>query len=384
MKDLFSILGEIEILDAAGEAYAMATLVKVSGSTYRGTGARMLITTKGSATGTISGGCLESDVRERAKQVIADGKPQLVKYETTADEDILWGTGMGCRGVIYAFIDCPVSFAPLFRDLSQQLRQDTPVVLATVFDCSGDYKKMTGQRLLFDGEKVTGGQFENDKFREAIIVKAVDALRSGKSTSYTFKTDQGHAEVFIEFIGTPISFLVFGGGHDVHPLLHFAKQLEWRTTIIEHRPAFVSRERFPEASDVQLLEDGPIPKGLRLNSRTVCVVMTHNYLTDKKILKGLLCSQARYIGMLGPTERAQQLLSEIQDEGADITEKQLEKVFSPVGLDIGADNADEIALAIIAEILAVIAGRNGGFLRERKSAIHNRRPLESSGVVDVW
>ena len=141
MKDLFDILGKIESLDTAGEAYAMATLVKVSGSTYRGTGARMLITTKGSATGTISGGCLESDVRERAKQVIADGKPQLVKYETTADEDLLWGTGMGCRGVIYAFIDCPVSVAPLFKDLNKHLRQDTPVVLATVFDCSGDYKK---------------------------------------------------------------------------------------------------------------------------------------------------------------------------------------------------------------------------------------------------
>ena len=336
----------------------------------------------GSATGTISGGCLESDVRERAKQVIADGKPQLVKYETTADEDILWGTGMGCRGVIYAFIDCPVSVAPLFKDLNKHLRQDTPVVLATVFDCSGDYKKMTGQRLLFDGKNVTGGQLENDKFREAIIAKAVDSWRSGKSTSYTFKTYQGHAEVFIEFIGTPISFLVFGGGHDVHPLLHFAKQLAWRTTIIEHRPAFVSKERFPEASEVLLWEDGPIPKTLRLNSRAVCVVMTHNYLTDKKILKGLLGSKARYIGMLGPTERAQQLLSEIQDEG-DITEEQLERVFSPVGLDIGADNADEIALAIIAEIRAVIAGRHGGFLRERKSAIHNCLPSESSGVVDL-
>ena len=87
--------------------------------------------------------------------------------------------------------------------------------------------------------------------------------------------------------------------------------------------------------------------------------------------------------MLGPTERTQQLLGEIQDEGVDITEKQLERVFSPVGLDIGADNADEIALAIVAEILALIAGRNGGFLRERKSAIHNRLPSESSGVVDV-
>lgn len=381
MKDLLSILREIETLEAAGETFAMATLVKVSGSTYRGAGARMLITAKGSATGTISGGCLESDVRERAKQVMADGKLQLVKYETTADEDILWGTGMGCRGVIYAFIDCPVSFAPLFKEVNKQLGKDTPVVLATVFDCSGDYKKMTGQRLLFDGKKVTGEQLANDTFREAIIAKAIDAWRSGKSTSYTFKTDQGHAEVFIEFIGTPISFLVFGGGHDVHPLMHFAKQLEWRTTIIEHRPAFVSRERFPEASEVLLWEDGPIPNTLRLNSRAVCVVMTHNYLTDKKILKELLNSKARYIGMLGPTERTQQLLSEIQDEGADITGKQLERVFSPVGLDIGADNADEIALAIMAEILAVIAGRNAGFLRERKSAIHNRFPSENSGVV---
>lgn len=372
MNDLLNILNEIELLENSGEAYAMATLVDVAGSAYRGVGARMLVSAAGKTVGTISGGCLEGDVVERARQVIDNGKPLLAKYDTTSDEDIFWGTGMGCGGVIHVFIDCPSLSTNRFKTLKNYLLQGDPAVLATVFRYEGAYADMTGQRLLFNGENLPGSQLQDAALEAAILTDARRVWNSGKSVIQSYKLDQCHADVLIEFIAPPLPLLIFGGGHDVFPLLHFARQLGWRSTVVDHRQAFAARERFPAADEVLLWEDAPKPPALIFNSRTVCVVMTHHYLTDKKILKELLGSPVKYIGLLGPQKRAAQLLAEIRNESENITDPRLERLFSPVGLDIGADNAEEIALSIIAEIQAAINGRDGESLRKRKGAIHER------------
>jgi len=372
MKDLLRILTEIETLENEGVKYALATLVNVSGSAYRGVGARMLITTDGKTVGTISGGCLEGDVVERARQVIVSGKAQLVKYDTTSEDDIFWGTGMGCGGVMHVFIDCPSLYTSQLKALNNHLSHGESVVLATIFRYEGAFADMTGQRLLFRGDNSTDPQLQDAALGAAILSDVEKAWNSGKSSIQSYKLNQCHAEVLIEYIASPQPLLIFGGGHDVFSLLHFAKQLGWHITVVDHRPAFATKERFPLADEVLPWEEGPKPPSLILNSQTACVVMTHHYLTDKKILKELLRSRVKYIGLLGPKKRAEQLLEEFRSEGMNLTTGQLERVFSPVGLDIGAENAEEIALSIIAEVQAVINGRSGEFLRKRKGAIHER------------
>ncbi|RMI06702.1 MAG: XdhC/CoxI family protein, partial [Calditrichaeota bacterium] len=164
---------------------------------------------------------------------------------------------------------------------------------------------------------------------------------------------------------------IFGGGPDVFPVVSLAKQLGWHITVIDHREPFADPKRFPEADRVVLWQEEPFPDTVRIDHRTVCVVMTHHYLTDKKILLHLMRSPAAYIGILGPAKRAKQLLDEVRDE-LPLTCEITNRIYSPVGLDIGAETAEEIALSVIAEIMAVLHNREGGSLRERRGPIHQR------------
>ncbi|RMF60905.1 MAG: XdhC family protein, partial [Calditrichaeota bacterium] len=154
MKELQEILQEIQRLEKAGKRYAIATVVKVSGSTYRGPGARMLVSEDGSTVGNISGGCLESDVIANAKEVIATGKPRLVSYDTTAEEDIFWGTGLGCGGITHIFIEPQPLLQPFLKRVQQDIQHHQPVTAATVFEVQGELPITPGSRLMVEGDSV--------------------------------------------------------------------------------------------------------------------------------------------------------------------------------------------------------------------------------------
>jgi len=370
MRELIEILKEMQLLEAASAAYAMATVVEVSGSTYRRTGARMLLSPKGKTIGTVSAGCLEKDIVERAAQVIGSGKSQLVKYDATSDDDLFWGTGTGCGGAVYALVDCHATIPVCFAQLAGHLDQDEPAVLATVYRHESERNNMTGQRVLFAKDQTVFDLCDNRELSAAIRTDAREVWSAGKNINKTYTLEDGRADVLIEFIPPPQSLIIFGGEYDVRTLLEQAKRLGWRTTIVEHRQAFANKERFPEANRVLLWHENSPPAELTLNAHTACVIMTHNYLVDKRFLIELLNSPVPYIGLIGPKKRGMQLLEDICKEQAQISEKQVSRLFGPVGLDLGADNPDEIALSIIAEIQAVMRGRTGGFLRDRKSSIH--------------
>lgn len=374
MKELQNILQEIEKLEQSGEPYAIATVVKVSGSTYRRQGARMLITESRNTVGTISGGCLESDVFEKAKHVIATGKPQLVEYDTTSEDDIFWGTGTGCGGTTHVLIDCPSVRGDVsnFKDISECFETHSPVAFATVFNFEGQGIGMTGKNLIYNNRDCRFEEIEDTQLREALLADASQVLSTGKTITKHYQFTDISAEVLIEYIAPPLPLVIFGGGQDVFPLLNLAKQLGWQVRIVDHRKGFANQDRFPAADFVMHWEGERLPPELKISSRSVCVLMTHNYLIDKKILQQILPSSALYIGFLGPKKRATQLIKEIRAEGMVLMDKQLEHLYAPVGLDIGVETAEDIALSIVSEIQAVINRRKGGSLRERKGPIHKR------------
>ena len=171
----------------------------------------------------------------------------------------------------------------------------------------------------------------------------------------------------------PLRLLICGAGHDAAPLVEAAANLGWNPIVVDDRPEFLHRERFPKAADFVLVErPDKVAEVAPLDARTHVVVMTHNFLRDKDYVRSLLASPARFLAMLGPAVRTERLLAELRDEGVDISEADRARIRGPAGLDLGAEGAEEIAAAIVAEIVAVKRGRGAGFLRDRRGPIHER------------
>jgi xanthine/CO dehydrogenase XdhC/CoxF family maturation factor len=283
-----------------GEKAILATLIDVRGSGYRLPGARMLILESGRTFGTISGGCLEADVLERAKRVLDTGEPETFTYDTTGDENSVFSMNMGCRGVIQIRLE-PVD-------------ENSPII---------------------------------------------SEMRSAYETRKVSKN-----------IKPPIAIMLFGAGADAVPLVRIAAELGWQVTVYDHRPAFLTQERFPNAKKlVPQIVDEP-PGEIASDDRTAVVIMTHNYTRDSLIIPAALCSNAFYVGALGPKQRTNQLIDE---SGEAFTADQLARLYAPVGLDIGADTPEAIALSIIAEIQSVLTNRIGGHLRDRIGSIYDHK-----------
>ncbi len=363
MKEIQAIIAAFE--QTKDQKIALATVIEVSGSTYRRPGAKMLMTASGTRIGSISGGCLEEDVFEQAQAVMASGKPAVVQYDTTSPDDIIWGLGLGCNGLVRVFIELltpllnPVSF------IAESWHQRQIGVIATVVNSDTEIGKYL--MLQQDGKVISELKF----IASSVLNDAHVALQNKKSRLKLYQLPQGEAEIFIEVIQPPVPLVIFGAGHDAQPVVDLAKALGWQVTVIDSRPDYAKRERFPTADAIIMSRPEQISKNVSLDSRTVAVVMTHNYLHDQEILRTLLQSAVGYIGVLGPKSRTQQLIKELQEEGINPTSEQLQRLYSPVGLDIGADTPEAIALSIIAEIQAILNHRGGGFLRNRTQPIHH-------------
>jgi xanthine/CO dehydrogenase XdhC/CoxF family maturation factor len=199
---------------------------------------------------------------------------------------------------------------------------------------------------------------------------ALEALEQDRSQVKSYNWAEGYIEVLLEVI-QPVPLLIFGAGYDAIPVARFAKALGWHVTVVDGRPAYAREDQFPDVDSVVLCPPESIRQHLRLNPRTVAIIMTHHYASDLELLRTLLPSPVRYIGILGPKRRTERLLQALQSEGLPITETDLQRVYSPVGLDVGAETPEEIALSILSEIQAVINRRSGDPLRNRKGGIHS-------------
>ncbi len=369
-----------------GQPAALVTVVKTSGSSYRKPGARMLVDAAGRSVGSISGGCLEDDAREHAAAAIASGVPALVRYDTTADGDIVFGSGLGCQGIVHVLIEpLPVPGAatdPLAR-VAQALTDRRAGSLASVFavDPPDAGPPLGGFLWLDDDSPPTAGTLADAALAADVARDAREILRRGRPAVRAYTLANGaRVEVFIDVIRPPRSLLICGAGDDARPLARLGQELGWRVRVIDGRRAYATRERFPGVDEVAVCPAATFDARAWVEPDEAVVLMTHNYLHDKNLLGAVLESTAGYIGVLGPRRRTERLLAELArltKRGA-FGRRLLRRVHGPAGLDIGAESPEQIALAIVAEIEAVSAGRRGGILRGRRAPLHEtpRRAME--------
>jgi xanthine/CO dehydrogenase XdhC/CoxF family maturation factor len=378
MHELDTVLKAVEAVQATGSRAALASVVAVVGSSYRRPGARMLVVEDGQTTGGVSGGCLESDVMLRAAAAIEDGKVALASYDTTGDDDVDFGVGLGCRGVIHVLIEpLPPDTGVHYLALLETLRRAREhAVLATVWRASGAGAGRAGNRLLYASRRLRWTDIAEAQLARTIAADAAEVLESRRSMTRAYELPAGMADVLLEYMPPPVPLVVFGGGPDVVPLVRSAKALGWHVTVVDPRARAVSRDRFPEADAV--IPSGPegVLEQAALASDSVAVVMTHNYHRDLRLLEVLLPSPVRYLGLLGPQARAQRLLHDLTLAGYDASPEQLRRLHAPAGLDLGADGPEEIALAIVAEVKATLAGRGARPLRDRYGPIHEHEAVE--------
>jgi xanthine/CO dehydrogenase XdhC/CoxF family maturation factor len=348
---------------------ALATVVEVLGSAYRRPGARMLVTDDGELTGAISGGCLEGDARQRARRAIFQGEPVLVTYDTRDEDDPRHGLGPGCQGVVRILLE-PLDFSnpdnplELLRGFAQH---PTPAVLATVFETEGGgLKAAVGQRVLLSETGVVRGT----PLLAAPLAEAARAtLAQRQPQILTIETDTGPVRASLEVLLPPLRLVVYGAGNDAQPLVHLGASLGWHITVVDGRPNLATAVRFPEAAAVRVVPvrelETAVPDPLAYH-----VLLSHNYAYDLAALQTLLDSPAPYIGLLGPRQKAQRLLDELDTAPAARVAALRERLHSPIGLDLGSETPEEIALCIVAEIQAQRSGRPARPLRQRAGTVH--------------
>lgn len=349
----------------------LTTVVHVQGSAYRRPGARMLILPDGRRIGSISGGCLEGDVSKKAWWFTEGGRPSVRVYDTSAEDDAVWEFGLGCNGVVHVLFERIQDAATreLLDFLAERRVQRKPASVATVIAATASSEATIGDRLLFDADGVQGGGLAGSSLRADLLASLRDCFVHGKTHLAHLPT----CDVLIEWVPAPVPVVVFGAGHDAQPFVRFAKELGWNVTVADGRANYATRARFPEADDVVILDRQQPLRGIAITRETIVVMMTHNYPQDVNLLEHILPAKPRYLGLLGPQSRATNLLEEVNLPVTGID------LHAPVGLDLGGDAPESIALAMVAEIQAVLHERSGGMLRHRQGSIH--APVVETGTA---
>ena len=373
------------LLDAAwrDERLVLATVVRITGSSYGGVGARMICHGDGSRVGLVSGGCLESDLAEHAQLVYKTAEARIVSYDTHDDDDVPWGLGLGCNGLIEVLLEplSPQQSKDLAELLDRALAADTPSVIATVIRSPGAEKggPQVGSHALFDaGEIQSIGDWGSGSELTDASMHVGEALTAGRRGVVR---EIGSTEVAFEVVMPAVRLVICGAGPDAAPVARFASELGWDVTVVDHRPPADERSgRFPGARVVECADPLQLDRVLPRGQRFAAVVMSHKISRDRDYLHALLKSDVTYLGVLGPRARTERMLSELMAQGVSLPEID-ERLFSPVGLDIGGEGPDAIALAIIAQVSAVAHGKAGGHLRDRRGPLHATSPAMAASSV---
>lgn len=354
--------------------FALATVVEVEGSSYRRPGARMLISNDGKITGTISGGCLEGDALNRARYCMLHKKVDIIVYDSSdREEDLSFGAQLGCQGKIDIFITPVDALDPnnpleLFRSI---IAQNCMVVLATVLASSNTDIASPGNHLFLSRRSVQQGFLTADeKLHERILHDITATLNTGISVNKVYTLKGASFRVFMEVIYPAPELTIFGAGNDVQPLSRLAASLGWKVKIRDGRIAQAKKERFPEAESIEVVKIGELEHQPPFTG--YAVLMSHNYNYDLKVLEYLSTQdELIFTGILGPRKKTNFLLHDLTLLGL-IDEVFSKKIHGPVGLNIGAETPDEISVSIMAQLLAIEKGQQGGFLSLLDRPIHDR------------
>lgn len=320
-NETFEVLSAAHAGIQGGHPCAIVILTNVKGSAFRRPGAKLLIRADGSMTGNVSGGCLENDLRERALKAMQTGHQETVHYNTGSDEDVIWGLGLGCDGELDLLL--------------------VPVLLP------GSWLAMVLAEM---------HTFETFSLAWSLIpgpamAPQIAAHRDGES--------------YLDVLEPPPDLVIVGAGDDAIPLVALAAESGFRVTIADHRPGYLLPERFPRAVSIVHTRPESADGKLPVSPRTMVLIKNHALEMDKKWGTYFDRTDVAYIGLLGPQKRCDKIR-------AGMTSGNLARVYGPAGLDVGSEGAEQIAVAIIAELIAVHAARTPGHLRHREAPIHGR------------
>jgi xanthine dehydrogenase accessory factor len=327
-----------------GEPLVLATVARTLGSTYRKAGAQMLIAGDGRAAGLLSGGCLETDLMERARAVLA-GTPVVADYDTRSSDDVIWGIGLGCEGamtILMTRLDRANDYQP-FAFIEDCRRRGTAGNFALVTQSTNTVYPL-------------GAAFRSNA-AAALPAGVAEVLHSTATLRAATTVETDGATFLIAPVELPPRLLVLGAGPDAMPLVEIAGLMNWHVTVLDHRPAYAVAERFVRAQRVALSPAAELPRELQAARYDAAVVMSHHLLSDQAYLAALAEHRAiPYVGLLGPAPRRARLMQELGDKSHGLEGR----LHGPIGLDIGAKTPETIALAIVSEIQAVLANRPGG------------------------
>jgi xanthine dehydrogenase accessory factor len=373
MKEIREIIKAYDAAMLAGKKSALATVVHLNGSSYRRPGARMLVTDEGELTGTISGGCLEGDALRKAMMVLSQQKSKLVTYDTNDEDDATIGIQLGCEGVIQVLFE-PINASNPDNPI-QLLRKAVAIrqkaVLVTLFSLEDKRNEQPGTCLLMEENGNIAGAIPYPELQKSIMEDVNTVMHRQASSFKNYTGENFSFTAFIEFLQPPVSLVIIGAGNDALPMMQIADTIGWDVRVVDGRSTHAKPERFVSACQVLVSKPEKVLEHITIDQQTAFVLMTHNYNYDLAMLKALLFQNVTYIGLLGPKKKLDKMIDEMRDEGFHIDEDQLKKIYGPVGLEIGAETAEEIALSIIAEIKAVLAGKPGRSLREKQDVIHS-------------
>ncbi|MFN8624778.1 MAG: XdhC/CoxI family protein [Candidatus Binatia bacterium] len=354
------ILTDLDRWSAAEEDIAMATLVRVRGSAPRLPGARLCVTRSGKMAGSVSGGCVENDVCDRAIDVLDSRRPTIATYGI-ADE-LGFEIGLSCGGSLDVLIEPFVPDA-VWQALRQAVDGQRPAVL-----CIGlAPAELLGRKLVVLADRRRRGSLAPE-LDEAVTAEALRLLSKGGTTAIDVPWHTHVATVFVESLPPPERLFVIGATHAAAALCRIAKGFGFQVTVVDARGTYATRERFPEADVLVRSQPGPVLASATLDPSSYIVVLTHDPKFDIPALTQALRSPARYIGVMGSRSTHARRRERLVEEGFGPAD--LARIRAPIGLDIGARTPEEMALSILAEMVAAKYGADGRALAAKHGAIH--------------
>lgn len=348
------ILEDVTRWQREGKRIALARVISLAGSAPRGVGAALALSHESEISGSVSGGCVEPAVIEEGLRALRTGRPTLLSYGISEEQNVE-RIGLSCGGEIEVFVEPLTGLEPLF----QAMRDEEPAVRATVIAAPAE-SALLGRSLLITESAEATGDLGDERLTTQALARARDLLGGGDGATETFTTASGASvRVFFDVYQTQPTLLIVGAGHVSIPLTRLAKVLGYHVVVIDARAAFATRERLPDADELVVEWPDEAMARYSLSRSSAVAILTHDEKFDVPALVAALGAEVGYVGAIGSRGTREKRDQRLREAG--ITDAQIARIHGPIGLDIGAKTPDEIALAILAEIVAT---------RRGKAAIH--------------
>lgn len=384
MQELEAIFSAYKAARKENVQCVLATVVHVSGSSYRREGARMLIDEKGNITGAISGGCLEGDALQKALYSLFQQQNKLVTYDTSDEEDAIVGAQLGCNGIIKVLFE-PIDYNNEFNPLEligKAVFFREPVVLGCIFSLDKN-KAQLGTIYFESNDSTKNTKIVVNHLNVALQKHTPGVFYSKKSTFTKLQIEHQENFAFIQYLKPPVNLVIVGAGNDAVILSTIAVNVGWSVTIVDGRPALASNDRFIPSCTVMVAKPEQVLDNIAVGEDTFFVLLTHNFNYDLAILKLLVRKIiVPYIGILGPVKKYQKMLDCLELERFELSEQERSRIYAPIGLDIGAETPAEIALSILSEIQTVISRKKQNHIRNISGPIHAMSQVDLTTLED--